>query len=277
MSIYKSLIKHRLVNRKEIIKIADRTRDNKSAKVFQDTKTKIVFLKKNLLKKNYYPSVNQIIGKYALEDASRRLKDFESILKNKDILDVGFGDGSFLIKNKISKSKSGVELNIQHLNKMRRYKNITVYDHIDIKNKTFDVITMFHVLEHLDNQNDYLKKIKLLMKKKSKLIIEVPHAKDYLILEKNTQFLKHTLWCEHLILHTKKSLEKFFQLAGFTKIKIYNFQRYNFNNHLNWMVRGKPFGHVAYKVIKDKEKLKAYNDILIEYDITDTLIAEISI
>jgi len=115
------------------------------------------------------------------------------------------------------------------------------------------------------------------MKKKSKLIIEVPHAKDYLILEKNTQFLKHTLWCEHLILHTKKSLEKFFQLAGFTKIKIYNFQRYNFNNHLNWMVRGKPFGHVAYKVIKDKEKLKAYNDILIEYDITDTLIAEISI
>ena len=45
--------------------------------------------------------------------------------------------------------------------------------------KKFDVITMFHVLEHLPNQVDTLKQLKKLLKPKGNIIIEIPHANDF--------------------------------------------------------------------------------------------------
>ena len=254
MSTYKTLLNHNLIKKKNILKLSNQTRDIKSTKVFVDKNSNIVFLKKYVLKKNHYENSIFKDGKYALDDTKRRLKKFHKILKNNSILDIGFGDGSFLVKNKISSSKFGVEVNKKHLNDIKKHKKITVSNNVNIKNKFFDVITMFHVLEHINEPIQFLKKIKLLMKKNSKLIIEVPSANDCLILQKNEKFLKHTLWSEHLILHTKKSLNKFCQLAGFSKIKVYNIQRYNFNNHLNWIMNGKPCGHETFKIINYKKK-----------------------
>ena len=132
---------------------------------------------------------------------------------------------------------------------------------------------MFHVLEHLPNQIDILKKLKNNLRKNGKIIIEVPSANDLLIsLEDLKSFKKFTFWSEHIVLHSKNSLNKILKNAGFKNIKIINFQRYNLNNHLGWFLKDKPGGHF-FKDIFDEKLNTAYEEFLVRKNKTDTLIA----
>ena len=140
--------------------------------------------------------------------------------------------------------------------------------------KNLDVITLFHVFEHLSDPLSVLREIKNRLKIGGKVIIEVPHARDFLF---NTldldSFKEFTFWSEHLILHTKQSLKKFLEAAGFKRIKISGYQRYPLSNHLYWLRYGKPAGHKKWDFLNGKEIEKAYTDLLKKIDQTDTLIA----
>ena len=126
----------------------------------------------------------------------------------------------------------------------RKFKNIKIADDINKLNRKFDIITAFHVLEHIPYQVDTLKILKSKLNNKGKIIIEVPHAEDFLILQDELKDFKNfTFWSEHLILHTYKSLKSILLKSGFKNIKIQYFQRYNFSNHLGWFLRRKPGGH----------------------------------
>jgi hypothetical protein len=87
------------------------------------------------------------------------------------------------------------------------------------------------------------------MKKKSTLIIEVPSCNDLLFSCNIDAIKKFVLWSEHLILFDSDILKKLLQLVGFKKIKIENYQRYNINNHLHWMIYKKPSGHIKFPFI----------------------------
>ncbi len=127
----------------------------------------------------------------------------------------------------------------------------------------------------MPNAIDILKKLKLRLNKKGKIIIEVPHAKDILLNKfENKDFVNFTLWSQHLILHTKKSLNFFLKKSGYKNIKIYGIQRYNMINHFNWMLNKKPGGH---KLQLSKKltniHIQNYEIFLRDIDSTDTLIA----
>lgn len=133
---------------------------------------------------------------------------------------------------------------------------------------------MFHVLEHLPYQVKTLKSLKSRLNRKGKIIIEVPHAEDFLILQKELkEFKDFTFWSEHLILHTYKSLKTVLLKSGFKKINIKYYQRYNFSNHLGWFLKKKPGGHEFYKKIISKELNLSYCENLKNLGQTDTLIA----
>ena len=156
----------------------------------------------------------------------------------------------------------------------KNYKDIEIYNKIDQIKKKFDVITMFHVLEHIPHQVDTLKKIRNNLKKKGKIFIEVPSANDLLLdINLSNSFKNFTFWSEHLILHTEKSLTKILKAAGFKNIKIFFFQRYNFNNHINWFLMGKPGGHIYKKKFGDNKIIDEYTKFLKRKKKTDTLIA----
>ena len=65
--------------------------------------------------------------------------------------------------------------------------------------------------------------------------------------------------------------------AGYKKIKISYFQRYNLNNHFGWLIKKKPGGHKFFKNIFSKKQNEQYVKSLIKFQQTDTLIAEASI
>ena len=147
-------------------------------------------------------------------------------------------------------------------------------NNIDYFEHKFDLITMFHVLEHIPYQVETLKVLKSKLKKRGKIIIEVPHANDFLILQDELkEFKNFTFWSEHLILHTHNSLKKILSKAGFKNIKIQYYQRYNFSNHLGWFLKKQPGGHYFYKEIINDKLNTSYCENLKRLRQTDTLIA----
>ena len=132
---------------------------------------------------------------------------------------------------------------------------------------------MFHVLEHVPYQIKTLKILKSKLKNKGKIIIEVPHAEDFLILQDELkEFKNFTFWSEHLILHTYNSLKLIISKAGFKNINIQYYQRYDFSNHLGWFLKRKPGGHNFYKNIISEKLNISYCENLKKLGQTDTLI-----
>ena len=295
--IFDELMKLKLISKSNLMTLNNKTRDKK-IKVIKDLKSKIIFLEKYITTNKYYSLVRykdddkKILDKSKrkitniktfsgniktpmIEDDYRRVSQFEKNLKNKDILDFGCGWGGFLRNIKNYKSLSGVELRKECINFIKNnIKKIVISDNINSFDKKFDIITMFHVLEHIPYQTETLKVLKSKLKNKGKIIIEVPHAEDFLILQEELkEFKNFTFWSEHLILHTYKSLKSILLKSGFKNINIQYYQRYNFSNHLGWFLKRKPGGHNFYKeIVSDKLNI-SYCENLKKLGQTDTLIA----
>ena len=295
--IYKELKKLKLIKDSRLINLNNKTRD-KNIKVIKDLKTKIIFLEKYVTSTKYYSSLNYKnedkiasnrvkrritsikthfgnIKTPIVDDDYRRARKFEKYLKNKNILDFGCGWGGFLKNIKKYKSLNGVELRKKVLKYIKNnIKKINISNNINSFETKFDVITMFHVLEHIPYQIETLKILKSKLKNKGKIIIEVPHAEDFLILQDELrEFKNFTFWSEHLILHTYNSLKTVISKAGFKNIKIKYYQRYNFSNHLGWFLKRKPGGHNFYENIISEKLNNSYCENLKRLGQTDTLIA----
>jgi len=290
------LKKLKLISKFNLTILSNKTRDKK-IKVVKDLKSKIIFLEKYITTNDYYSSLKYKDGRKVLkkskkiilnvkttsgnikttviEDGRRRATQFKKILNKKDILDFGCGWGEFLKNIKNYKSLSGIELRKECINHIKlNIKKISITDDINYYKKKFDIITMFHVLEHIPYQVNTLKILKSKLKKGGKIVIEVPHAEDFLILQNELKkFRDFTFWSEHLILHTCKSLKTVLIEAGFKKINIQFYQRHNFSNHLGWFLKRKPDGHNIYKKMVNKKLNQSYCENLKELGQTDTLIA----
>ncbi|MBS9461286.1 class I SAM-dependent methyltransferase [Flagellimonas sp. 389] len=100
--------------------------------------------------------------------------------KRSSLLDIGAGTGDFL-KSAISKGfkAAGIEPN-EKARTNAEQKGITLHqDLADVKEHKFQVITMWHVLEHLPNLQEQIKQIAKLLEPNGKLFIAVPNYKSF--------------------------------------------------------------------------------------------------
>ena len=280
------LKKNKLILDKNLITLSMEVRNRKNTKVFQDKKTKIIFLEKFLtgnnhfLKQDIYKKKNEfnlkINGKVlkllTLKDDIRRKKQFEKFIKNKIICDYGCGDGDFIKKIDNAKTRYALDINLNNSNYFNKKKILFIKSLEEIEVE-LEVVTLFHSLHYIPNQIQTLKDINKKMKKNGLIIIEVPHANDFLLQNKMTQeFQQFSFHIENLIWHTKQSLTKFLKSAGFKKIEVKYFQRYNINNHLNWMINGKQT-YKSFNYVRNNDHKQQYTKRLIDNGQSDTLIA----
>jgi SAM-dependent methyltransferase len=267
------------------------TRDNPNLRVFRDTKSGVIFIEDFYggdlqyvrppppSHANFSHNSNETSHLRAedLIDSERRLKSFMSIITGKRVCDFGCGDGLFLkLAKHITRNVCGVELNTD-----KRFKlvNSGIECYPDIRNVPydFDVVTMFHVLEHLPTPSYTLREIRNRFQLSSGgiLIVEVPHARDFLISRAALPaFIAFTLWSQHLILHTRESLRLLLEDAGFRCRSVIGVQRYGLSNHLNWLLNKVPGGHTSALSVMDTPDLHAsYSQALQQIDATDTLVA----
>ena len=265
-------------------------RDSNDLKVYKCEASGVIFLKEKICGEVYYKekkisedknySLDTIEGADVLhpvnDDDARRAMQFKSLIQGKAWLDFGCGTGNLIdLLKETALLAHGCELNNTYLDAMRK-RGIDVYSSFSEKNYgTYDVITLFHVLEHIQNPVETLDLIFKLLKKGGTLVIEIPHANDFLLKSLELEsFKKFTFWSEHLVLYTRNSLEVLLKKFDFDRISIKGFQRYSLDNHLYWLRYGKPGGHDSYfRDIVTDELRKAYEGFLVSVDQTDTLIA----
>ena len=111
-----------------------------------------------------------------------RKKDVEKFCKKGNLLDVGFGRPIDLeIFERSGWKASGTQISkTAYINAKKRKLDVYYGEltKLNIKKK-FDVITFWHVLEHIENPNEYIKKCGYLLNNKGILIIEVPNINSF--------------------------------------------------------------------------------------------------
>ena len=218
----------------------------------------------------------EVMEKVANEDDVRRFHDFYPIFKGKSLLDFGCGSGQFLALAKTTAQQvCGVEPDRSWLDihKQMGLKVAPTLSGLDTKNN-IDVITMFHVLEHIADPFEALRGIKnYLAPKTGRLIIEVPSSDDILLtLYENQAFSSFTYWSCHLYLYNRSTLSTLLQKAGFRVVDIYHYQRYPLANHLYWLAKGKPGGQERWTELNNHTLTAAYTEVLQRMGKTDTII-----
>ena len=285
-NVLNNLIESGSINLDTVKLFSKHTRDNPDLNVYIDTNSGVIFIKDFFVGHNEYQSgsykndsrnldFNEYENYEDKQDSERRLTDFKDYINNKKVCDFGCGKGSFLrLAKEHANSVYGVEIQENYISLLEK-NGIKCTDSISKLKTKFDSIFLFHTLEHLPNQLEVLVSLKKYLNIGGNLIIEVPHANDFLL--KNLEikeFKEFTLWSQHLILHTKKSLTKFLSISGFRDIEIFGVQRYNIANHFGWLKNKTPGGHKSKLANLETSELSAeYTEALKQIDATDTIIA----
>lgn len=132
-------------------------------------------------KRNLFEKVYHLVRKSSLKKKLKLIDFFSKADKN--ILDVGCGTGDFLqIAQENNWNVSGIEPNEQARNIANKKTNNSVFEAEELlkfKADSFDVITLWHVLEHLPNLEEHISIFKKLLKSNGTLIIAVPNYKSF--------------------------------------------------------------------------------------------------
>lgn len=127
-------------------------------------------------------SLYQLVRKRTLKQ-KRKLVSKIAEKKQGQLLDVGSGTGAFV--NEMKKNGWQVEglepdagaREVAKKNFDCELKNVD--DFFNLPPNAFDVITLWHVLEHVHNLQNYIRQLKNLLKHDGKLIIAVPNFTSY--------------------------------------------------------------------------------------------------
>ena len=215
-------------------------------------------------------------------DDERRFQYLESVLSNRKILDFGCGTGGFLLKaKKLAVTAYGVEPEIRLSNHFQDH-DLTVFQNLsdistDIRGGGYDIITMFHVLEHIPDPKLILSQLSEMLADNGQIIVEVPNADDALLtLYECEPFSHFTYWSCHLFLFTAKTLQMLFDQMNLKVNYIKQIQRYPLSNHLHWLAKGRPGGHQKWHYLDSPELHAAYEKQLAAIGKCDTIIASFS-
>jgi 2-polyprenyl-3-methyl-5-hydroxy-6-metoxy-1,4-benzoquinol methylase len=208
-------------------------------------------------------------------DDQRRFGMVKAMLPNKRLLDFGCGAAGFLQRAKnLAAEVTGIELETR----VRNYWSgqINIVPSVDCAGDDYDLITAFHVIEHLSDPRSMLNNLAGALNKNGRMIVEVPNSEDALLnLYDCEAFQRFTYWSQHLFLFNSSTLEMLARQAGLRVVAVQHYQRYPLSNHLYWLSQGKPGGHKCWVFLDTPEMSSAYANTLAALGKTDTLIAHL--
>lgn len=157
--------------------------------------------------KSLFEKMYQFVKSIALKN---KLNLINSESQKGRILDIGAGVGDFL---SVAKNNGWETTGIEPSDKAKsiaKSKGVTFVENLsELPNNSFDVITMWHVLEHVPNLEHQIAELKRLIKPDGTVIIAVPNFNSF-----DANYYGH-FWAAydvpiHLWHFSKKAIEKLF-------------------------------------------------------------------
>jgi len=260
-------------------------RDNNDINVFRCKKCGLVFLSDNShITDTFYAegcmskdiNLQDWINNTKADD-NRRFLMLKKDIKNKVLTDFGCGNAGFLnLTKNHCKKVYGLELQ-KDFSEYFKKCSLEVFNDISQLPEKSDVITMFHVLEHIKNPVTLLKNLQPYLNDNGKIIIEVPNSNDALIrLYNSKRFQDFVYWSCHLFIFNEQTLKQIAKNAGYKITKFRHIQRYSLMNHLYWIFNNKPGGHKIWQKYDLKPLNIIYSLILKALKATDTIFIELT-
>lgn len=211
-----------------------------------------------------------------LLEAQQRLSRVAPLVGPEDRL-LEIGSGSFAFLKTVSKLV-GSAIGIEPDEKTRAWfagvsdlRTMPTLDSIPVDEGPFDVIALFHVLEHLPDPVRYLARLRDMLAPGGRLLVEVPNADDALITVYGIEAFRRFYYSiAHLTYFNPPSLMHCARAAGLAGT-VAGVQRYDLSNHLYWAQHGRPGGQAAYAGTIGAETNEAYARDLIRTGTADTL------
>jgi 2-polyprenyl-3-methyl-5-hydroxy-6-metoxy-1,4-benzoquinol methylase len=163
--------------------------------------------------RSFFEKAYQFVKQIALK---KKLKCINELQQSKGILlDIGAGTGDFLAVAKQDGWQTiGIEPN-DKAKKIAQNKGVQLIEATNLlEDYSIDVITMWHVLEHVPNVENQIKEIKRLLKPNGSIIIAVPNFNSY-----DANYYD-SFWAafdvpRHLWHFSKKSIQSLFERENF--------------------------------------------------------------
>lgn len=211
----------------------------------------------NKFKNFIYLSYRKVFKSFYTERVSIHKYRVNKGLDKLSILDIGCGDGNFLISLKKSNYELyGIDIDSEVIENLKnRYQikgEVTTIG--DFKtNKKFDVISMSHFLEHSPDPKKTLEKVKSLLKKDGLLLLKLPNINSL-------SFKIFGRYCysldipRHLFMFSPKTISNYLELSGFEVMECKtNLEKYIFPSIFNILdfgaVRKKVTGNMIFSII----------------------------
>jgi len=206
--------------------------------------------------------------------------------KNKGrLLDIGCGLGYFLnLAQNDGWQVNGVEIAPSAAAYAREKFSLDVYEGTvegyQARDDSFDVVTMWDVIEHIQNPEESLSAIKRKIKSGGLLVIKTPDERSlfktmaraayFLSRRKISLFLKYVYYLPHYFYYNKKTIKKILEKFGFRVIRIdseetdYNFAKKKIKLHYNKFISkglillGLPLIYLFARIFRNQNKMIIY-------------------
>jgi 2-polyprenyl-3-methyl-5-hydroxy-6-metoxy-1,4-benzoquinol methylase len=174
-------------------------------------------------KQTFFDKIYQTVKTYTVLKKVKFIDGFvDSTLIEKTLLDVGCGTGDFLVK---AKKSNWIITGVEPMTSARKIaKEKTSHkilkDISELNSNKYDVITLWHVLEHVPNLTEYISQLKQLLKPDGTLLIAVPNYRSY-----DAKYYGK-FWAaydvpRHLWHFSKKAIKELFGKEKMEVVKIY--------------------------------------------------------
>jgi 2-polyprenyl-3-methyl-5-hydroxy-6-metoxy-1,4-benzoquinol methylase len=169
-------------------------------------------------KRSFFEKLYHTVKQKALSNKLKFIQDLQP--KKGTLLDIGSGTGDFLV---VAKKRGWNITGIEPSEKAKAIavsKGVTFVDSLNaIADASYDVVTMWHVLEHVPDVEKQISELKRILKPDGVIVIAVPNFKSY--------DAKHygEFWAaydvpRHLWHFSKTAIEKLFSHRGMSLIKV---------------------------------------------------------
>jgi len=169
-------------------------------------------------KRTFFEKIYQAVKQKALRDKVKLIESLDPAKGN--LLDIGAGTGDFLVEAKKNNWQiTGFEPSSKARN-IALSKGLGLVENIKhLPDNSVDVITMWHVLEHVPDVEKEISELKRMLKPNGVIIIAVPNYKSYDAAYYGAYWAAYDV-PRHLWHFSKTAIEKLFGRQGLELIKI---------------------------------------------------------